>query len=114
MEKLLSGLPTHEDMRAVRQEYAQGDFRTLQEVSTLIGHMRTDVKEWISSSREENKSSLQIAKGDIMDAISKKLEPAPAPQRNGWHPAVTYTGTAMGGGGIASFILWLLGLLPHS
>lgn len=53
----------------LERDMRDGDFRTLQEVSGLISGLRSDVKDWISTSRDENALKLAAAQNEIMAAI---------------------------------------------
>lgn len=68
MAAKLEHMPTQHDMRAVRKEFSDADFQTLREVSTQLGHFRSDVKEWISSSREDTAQKLLHLETRLMAA----------------------------------------------
>lgn len=65
----INHLPTNDTITAVRREHQDQTFRTLQEVGGLIGNMRSDVKDWLGTARDQSRLELEAAKAEIMSAI---------------------------------------------
>lgn len=62
-------MPNAAEMKSVRKEFADADYQTLREVSQQIGHLRSDVKEWINSSRSDAAAQIAHLETRLMGAI---------------------------------------------